>query len=57
MLGWHHRFNGHEFEQTPGDREGEGSLQCCGPWVCKELDTTEKMRNNSKNKIKKKKKM
>ena len=29
MVGWHHRFNGHEFEQTPGDNEGQGSLACC----------------------------
>ena len=31
MIGWHHRFNGHEFEQTPGDCEGQGSLECCSP--------------------------
>ena len=31
MIGWHHRINGHEFEQTLGDREGEGSLECCSP--------------------------
>ena len=30
-VGWHHRFNGHEFEQTPGDGEGEQSLVCCSP--------------------------
>ena len=30
MVGWHHRLNGHEFEQTPGDSEGQGSLACCG---------------------------
>ena len=29
MVGWHHRLNGHEFEQTPGDGEGQGSLVCC----------------------------
>ena len=29
MVGWHHRLNGHEFEQTPGDSEGQGSLACC----------------------------
>ena len=29
MVGWHHPFNGHEFEQTPGDSEGQGSLTCC----------------------------
>ena len=31
---------GHEFEQTPGDNEGQGSLACCSPWGHKELDTT-----------------
>ena len=35
MLGWHHRLNGHEFEQTPGDGEGQGSLACCSPWGCR----------------------
>ena len=40
MVGWHHRFNGHESEQTPGDGEGQGSLVRCIPWVCKESDTT-----------------
>ena len=29
MVGWHHRLNGHEFEQTLGDSEGQGSLACC----------------------------
>ena len=32
MVGWHHQINGHEFEQAPGDGEGQGSLVCCGPW-------------------------
>ena len=32
MVGWHHQLNGHEFEQTLGDSEGEGSLACCSPW-------------------------
>ena len=41
MVGWHHQFNGHEFEQTLGDSEGQGSLISCSPWGCKELDTTE----------------
>ena len=36
MVGWHHPLNGHEFEQTPGDREGQGSLACCSPWSYKE---------------------
>ena len=31
MVGWHHQLNGHEFEQTPGDSEGQGSLVCCSP--------------------------
>ena len=37
MVGWHHRLNRHEFEQTPGDREGQGSLVCSSPWGHKEL--------------------
>ena len=41
MVGWHHRFNGHEFEQTPGDSEGQGNLVCCGPWDRKESHMTE----------------
>ena len=41
MVGWHHRLNGHEFEQTPGDTEGQGSLESCSPWGCKELDMTQ----------------
>ena len=32
MVGWHHRLSGHEFEQTLGDSEGQGSLVCCSPW-------------------------
>ena len=32
MVGWHHWLNGHEFEQAPGDGEGQGSLACCSPW-------------------------
>ena len=42
-------YNGHEFEQTPGDGEGQGSLACCSPWGHKELDTTERLNNNSGN--------
>ena len=41
MIEWHHQLNGHEFEQTPGDSEGQGSLVCCSPWGHKESDTTE----------------
>ena len=43
MVGWYHWFNGHEFEQTLGDSEGQGSLACCIPWGCKELDTTARL--------------
>ena len=40
MVGWHHLFNGHEFEKTPGDGEGQGSLACCSPRGGKESDVT-----------------
>ena len=43
MVGWHHQLSGPEFEQTPGDGEGQGSLVCYSPWVQKELDTTEQL--------------
>ena len=49
MAGWHHRLNGHEFEQTWGDREGQGRLACCSPWGHKELDTPERLNNSSGN--------
>ena len=45
MVGWHHQLNEHEFEQTPVDSEGQGSLACCSPWGRKESDMTER-RNN-----------
>jgi len=41
MVGWHHQLNGHEFEQTLGVGDGQGNLECCSPWDCKESDTTE----------------
>ena len=41
MVGWHHRLNGHESEQIPGDSEGQGSLACCSPWGHKESDMIE----------------
>ena len=47
MVGWHHWLNGHEFEQTPGDSEGQGSLACCGPWIHKESDTPQWVNNNN----------
>ena len=40
MVGWHHRLDGHEFEQAPGAGDGQGSLACCSPWGHKELDRT-----------------
>ena len=43
MAGWHHQTNGHEFEQTPGDSEGQGSLVSCSPWGRKKSDTTEQL--------------
>ena len=39
-VGEHHQLNGHEFEQTPGDSEGQGSLACCSPLGHKESGTT-----------------
>ena len=47
MVGWHLRLTGHEFEQTLGDNEGQGSLAYFSPWDCKELDMTEQL--NDKN--------
>ena len=42
-----HRCDGHELGQTPGDGEGQGSLACCSPWGCEELDTTERLNDNN----------
>ena len=47
MVGWHHRLNGLDFEQAPGDSEGQGSLVCCSPSGHKESDTTEPLNNIS----------
>ena len=47
MVGWHHRLDGHEFEQTQGDSEGQGSLACCSPWGHKKSNTTERLHNSS----------
>ena len=41
MVGWHHRLNECEFEQTLDDGERQGRLMCCNPWGQKELDMTE----------------
>ena len=46
MVGWHHRLNGHEFEQVPGDSEGQGSLVCCSPRGRRGLDRTEGLKRN-----------
>ena len=43
MVGWHHRFDEHEFEHAPGVGDGQGGLVCCSPWGRKELDTTERL--------------
>ena len=43
MVGWHHRLNGHEFKQTPGNTEGQRSLVGYSPWGPKELDMTEQL--------------
>ena len=40
-VGGHHQFKGHEFEQALGVGNGQGSLACCSPWGCRELDTIE----------------
>ena len=42
------RLGGQEFEQTPGDGDGQGSLACCSPWGHKELDMTEQLNDNNK---------
>ena len=41
IVGWHHLFNGHEFEQARGVGDGHGSQACYSSWGCKELDVTE----------------
>ena len=43
MVGWHHRHDGHEFEQALGVGDGQGSLACCSPWGLKESDTPERL--------------
>ena len=51
MVGWHHQLNGHEFEQTLGDGERQGSLVCCSPWGHKgsghDLVTTQQQQHPS----------
>ena len=43
MVGWHHRLNGHEFEQALGVGDGQGSLVCCHPWGHKDSDLTKRL--------------
>ena len=40
MIGWYHQLNGHRFEQTLRDNEGQGILVCCSPWSCKESNNS-----------------
>ena len=47
MGGWHHQLKACKSEQTPGDTEGQGSLACCSPWGCEELDTTQRLNNKN----------
>ena len=46
MFKQHNQLNGHEFEQTQGDSEGQGSLACCSPWGHKESDVTLQLKKN-----------
>ena len=43
MVGWHHQLSGHKFEQALGVGDGQGSLESCSPWHCKESDMTEQL--------------
>ena len=43
IVGWHHRVDGHEFEQAPGIGDGQGNLLCYSPWGRKESDMTEQL--------------
>ena len=43
MVGWHHQLDGNEHEQAQGVDDAQGSLACCSPWGCEELDTTEQL--------------
>ena len=49
IVKWHHRLSGHEFEQTPGSGEDQGSLSCFSPQDHKELDTNQQLNNNNNN--------
>ena len=43
MVGWHHKLNGHEFEEALEVGDGQGSLVCCSPWGCNKSDMTEQL--------------
>ena len=47
MVGWHHQLNGHEFEQAPGDNEGQGSLACYSSWGHQESDMTQRLNHKT----------
>ena len=47
MVGCYHQLNRHEFEQAPGDGEGQRTLVCCSPWGCKESETIEQLNNSN----------
>ena len=47
MVGWHHWFKGHEFEQAPGVGDRQGGLACCSPWGHNELDMIWQLNNNN----------
>ena len=53
MVGWHHRLDGHEFEQALGDGEGQESLVYCSPWGGKESHMTEQLSNNKASTLRK----
>ena len=48
MVRQHLLLNGHEYEQIPGDSEGQENLVCCSPWGHKNSDTTQQLSNNNK---------
>ena len=43
MVGWHHRLDGHEFDEAPGVSDGQGGLACCSPWGHIESDMTDRL--------------